>query len=436
MNLTPVKIFPVALTYGNSKPDNLDFLHDTVRDLNTILRQGVKDGDRIIKVSLRCIVCDAPAKAFVKGTKLYSGYYGCDKCCQRGVWVGRITYPQVENVVLRTDTSFRAQSNEEHHHRESPFCDLEIDLVKAFPIDYMHQLCLGVMKKLILTWMRGKKEVRISTQHVSQISTKLVSLKGCIPHTFARKPRCLEEVDRWKATEFRQFLLYTGKLALKGTLPPNLYDHFMALSVASSILTCPELAQLHLNYAADLLKYFVQKASLIYGEEFIVYNVHTLIHLAEDVATHGCLDRISGFPFENYLQKLKRFVRSGKSPLIQIVKRLSEESSDDNAYTPTSSVVSAKSPNNGYILNNVSCCTVIDEQCEHQRGERVFKCRVYDRSEPMFVTPCDSRLIGVHKFYTQNARIKLLPANSLTKHAIVVELEHNSLVFLAVLHEL
>ncbi|CAB4013323.1 Hypothetical predicted protein [Paramuricea clavata] len=434
MNFTPVKVFPVALTYGASKPHDLDFLSDTVRDLNTLLEHGLKYGDKILKVSLRCVVCDAPAKAFVKGVKLYSGYFGCDKCCQRGVWIGRVTFPDIHDLILRTDASFRDQSNEEHHHCVSPFCDLDIDMVKAFPIDYMHQLCLGVTKKIILAWIRGKKDVRISAQLVERISAKLVALRSYIPQCFARKPRGLGEVDRWKATEFRQFLLYTGKLVLKGSLPRHLYDHFLVLSVASSILVSPELAQVHLNYAADLLKYFVEKAKLLYGEEFIVYNVHSLIHLVEDVKTHGCLDSFSGFPFENYLQKLKRFVRSGKNPLAQIVKRLSESSGKIGQTTSTS--ISMKPPNNGYILGDSSCCIVVDETHQFQYEEKMFSCRIYNRSEPMFVQPCDSRLVGVYKVKEQNSCIKLLPASTLKRQAIAVELEHNTLIFLTILHQL
>ena len=353
MNLTPVRIFPIALTYGKSKPKNLDFLHDTVRDLNVVLNQGLSCGSKVLKVSLRCVVCDAPAKAFVKGTKLYSGYYGCDKCCQRGLWIGRLTYPEVENLLLRTDidNSFRMQTNEEHHNSDSPFCDLDIDMIKSFPLDYMHQLCLGVVKKMILAWMRGKKEIRISARQVEEISTKLVALRSYIPQCFARKPRSLAEIDRWKATELRQFLLYSGKLVLKGILPHSLYDHFMMLSVASSILTCPQLSQAHLGYAADLLKYFVEKASFLYGAEFIVYNVHCLIHLADEVRNFGSLDMCSGFPFENYLQKLKRLVRSGKNPLAQIVKRLHELDGSDFDKAPKSSVISLKAPNNAYCFS-------------------------------------------------------------------------------------
>ena len=81
------------------------------------------------------------------------------------------------------------------------------------------------------------------------------------------------DVDRWKATEFRQFWLYTGKIALKGVLRPDLYEHFLVLSVASSILVCPSLAQSFKDYAKQLMKLFVEQSKLLYGDEFIVYNV-------------------------------------------------------------------------------------------------------------------------------------------------------------------
>ncbi|KAL4710986.1 hypothetical protein ACJJTC_017951 [Scirpophaga incertulas] len=59
--------------------------------------------------------------------------------------------------------------------------------------------------------------------------------------------------------------------------------------------------------------------------EFLVYNVHVLIHLQDDVNLLGQLDNFSAFPFENYLGQLKRLVKSPVNSLTQICRRLSEK---------------------------------------------------------------------------------------------------------------
>lgn len=71
------------------------------------------------------------------------------------------------------------------------------------------------------------------------MSTKLISLKNYIPCEFARKPRSLKEVKQFKATEYRQFLLYTGPIVLKEILDSTKYDHFITLQIAITILLCP-----------------------------------------------------------------------------------------------------------------------------------------------------------------------------------------------------
>ncbi|KAF4099185.1 hypothetical protein G5714_019311 [Onychostoma macrolepis] len=168
--------------------------------------------------------------SYGKVCKAVSGYYGCDKCNQRGSWDGRITYPETNNLAMRTDQSFRECWQPEHHQEEeiSPFSVLPIDMIKSFPIDYMHQSCLGVMKKLLLLWTRGRTDFRISSGDVTRVSGRLETLKKSIPDCFARKPRSLQEIDRWKATEFRQFAIYTGKIVLKGILQEQLYEHFLS----------------------------------------------------------------------------------------------------------------------------------------------------------------------------------------------------------------
>ena len=152
INIQPIKLFPLALTLGNTKHTGLEFLRDTIRDLNILLLNGLRFEDRVINVKLKCIICDAPARAFVKNIKLYSGYYGCDRCDQRGRWIGRMTYQNIGDFNIRTDQTFRNRENDEHHHENlSPFCDMQVDMIKQFPLDYMHQICLGVLQ-----WKRKK----------------------------------------------------------------------------------------------------------------------------------------------------------------------------------------------------------------------------------------------------------------------------------------
>ena len=67
-------------------------------------------------------------------------------------------------------------------------------MIKKFPIDYMHQLCLRVTRKMILTWIRGSREVKLSAVQVEEISSRLAGLKAFVPSFFARRQRGMGEI--------------------------------------------------------------------------------------------------------------------------------------------------------------------------------------------------------------------------------------------------
>ena len=121
-------------------------------------------------------------------------------------------------------------------------------------------------------------------------------------------------MDRWKATEFRQFLLYTGPIVLLNKVSGVVYKNFLFLFVAIHILVNRELCHLYSDYAHKVLILFVQRFQTIYGRNMLVYNVHGLVHLAEDASRFGCLDNTSAFPVENFLRTLKRMVRKPSFP--------------------------------------------------------------------------------------------------------------------------
>ena len=161
---------------ASSKPKDITFISGIATQLCTLMQDGLEWMGRSLSVEVRCVTCNTPAKAMVRCVKLFSGYYGCNKCNQKGAWDGRMLYPEMNSLTLRTNQSFRECWQPEHHHESiSPFCSLPIDMVHSFPADYMHQCCLGVMEKLLLLWTRGKTEVRQTPECKSFIYTNVAS---------------------------------------------------------------------------------------------------------------------------------------------------------------------------------------------------------------------------------------------------------------------
>ena len=65
-NFTPPKQFPITLTVGTTKPSNLEFLNEAINDLNNLIINGININDEHFNIRILNIICDAPAKAFVK----------------------------------------------------------------------------------------------------------------------------------------------------------------------------------------------------------------------------------------------------------------------------------------------------------------------------------------------------------------------------------
>lgn len=138
-------------------------------------------------------------------------------------------------------------------------------------------------------------------------------------------------VARWKATEYRLFLLYAGPLVMKELLATKRYKHFLLLHVASRILCSDKLCKKLRIKAKEYLTIFF-KFLTYYGETAKVLNPHHLIHVAEDVLHMKCsLSRISAFPFESLLGKMKKCLRTANKPLAQLCRRLHEHTFLKNA---------------------------------------------------------------------------------------------------------
>lgn len=200
-------------------------------------------------------------------------------------------------------------------------------MVTQFPLDPMHLLDLGVTKKILLSFLNNKMvTMRLNRLEKEELSLKYRSFAGFIPREFSRKPRGFEEVLRWKATEFRQFILYTGIAILKDVMDENTFYHFLLLHCAYRLLSCRQNYLENISTAEEMLKLFVEQFPLFYNENSVTFNVHSLLHIAESVRNIGYINEFSAYPFENYMQHLKKIVKKPTLILQQIYNRINIES--------------------------------------------------------------------------------------------------------------
>lgn len=145
--------FVVGAFLGNGKPDSLsDYLEEFLNELKVLLSSGICVLDSCINLKIHSFVCDAPARAYLKCVKQHSGYASCDRCEDPGHYYGRMVFSDLA-ATKRDDLSFRQQRDTMYHLGDSPLLELLIDMVFNFVLDYMHVVCLGVMKKIIKIWL-------------------------------------------------------------------------------------------------------------------------------------------------------------------------------------------------------------------------------------------------------------------------------------------
>jgi len=102
---------------------------------------------------------DNPARSFVTCTKGHNDYFGCSKCIV-GDYENRRMLFLDHNCPLHTDESFNLRKNPEHHTGISIFEKIPLPMVSTFPLDYMHLVCLGQMKKMLNLWLKGSTRIK------------------------------------------------------------------------------------------------------------------------------------------------------------------------------------------------------------------------------------------------------------------------------------
>jgi hypothetical protein len=196
------KPFVVAVFCGDAKPNSVqEYISEYVSELANLQQNGIHFNDEIglLRVTVHAFVCDASARPFVK---CHNASFSCERCIIKGIYrQGRVVYSIDDNLpALRTEQSFKNFEYKDHQLTKSPLVHAGLSCIRSFLLDYMHLVCLGVAKRILVFIKQRPRECILSHQQFQTLSGKQFSLNGKMPRDFAGQPRTLYCIDNWKAT--------------------------------------------------------------------------------------------------------------------------------------------------------------------------------------------------------------------------------------------
>ena len=142
-----------------------------------------------------------------------------------------------------------------------------------------------------------KKQTFSIHDKLSQVDERLEEIKPTIE--ISRPPRSYSKYGtNQKTSEFRNFLLYFGIPVLADILPSIQLANFSLLSHSIFTLLKRKISKDDIKRTEEALKRFCQQFEKIYGERYMLMNIHQLLPLCDNVAQLGLLWTHSCFPFQ------------------------------------------------------------------------------------------------------------------------------------------
>lgn len=329
-------IIPAYIYCDKQDPNMLTFLNPLVEKLNTLNATGIHvsdsaDGNINVRCMLFVATADLPARADLMNMKRFNGKCACHLCKSEGKGYGPNNihryWPYEQNLEKRThedQVKYASKATQKQAvmgvKGHSVFTKLlyPFDLVRSFAIDWMHCVCLGVVKYIMQLQMSdvNKGKVFYIGAKKASMSHKLLSIKP--PDIVGRLPRSLEDLKHWKATELNNWLLHYSVAVLHQILNPLYIFHWSLLVGAIGILCSDSISNEDLRQAETMLQDFVLLMGILYGPTKCTMNVHLLQHFAYYVSRRGPLWAYSCFAFESMNAFIKPLVHGTHHAMEQI----------------------------------------------------------------------------------------------------------------------
>lgn len=318
----------------SEKPIMNNLVGKCLSELDDLYKKGIEwmntDGTKVQSkfVLLLCSVDSIARPPLLRMTQ-FNGEYGCTFCYAKGSTSqnNRLVryYPSSEQVIVRTDNELRLQmqkafkDNEKIQGVKGISCLIsfsKFNLAKGQIVECMHSVYLGVAKQHIELLLKY-----VQPRFHKLINERLTAIKP--PTRISRLPRPIGEIANFKASEFRNWLLYYFLVCFDGVLERKYLKHFALLSQAIYYLNQASITVDELNKAEILITQYIEDFEQLFGIENMTFNVHLLRHLPETIRNWEPMWAHNAFTFESWNHRIIESILSPKDRVIQAATRFS-----------------------------------------------------------------------------------------------------------------
>lgn len=314
-----------SLWFGNRKPSPETFFTPFIDEISNLFLNGFTwkrdDITRTTRVAVLFGIFDAPVRSLLTNFKQFNGKFGCGYCLHQGVRlekgngymrafppVNPAPEPRNHKTTLKHATQAVNENVTDVFGVKGPSVlfllqDFGFDIIHGIVPDYMHCVLLGITDQFLSTWLTSVGE-EFYIKKASLLDEVLLRIKP--PNEVRRTPRSIEKfLALWKASEFRNWLLFYSAIALKSVLPTSYYNHWLLLVNSIHLLLHKKITQDSVRICKVLVQKFIEGVSDLYGDSQCTYNVHTLEHVVEFVEKWGGMWAWSSFLTEDAGGRLK-----------------------------------------------------------------------------------------------------------------------------------
>ena len=306
-----------GLWFGDKKPHANSFIY-AFRSLFDNLFEGVEieilRENRMIKVRTILLsgTCDLTAKSHFLNFTQYNVAYGCPTCFLKGENIpienqgsSVHVYRYRGNTKLRSSEECIEIANQATPENPisgikgpSAFSKIMPNFLEGMGIDKMHGVDVGIVKKSTLLFDVKYRTYGFSLyQFIDIINARLFAIKP--PKFVHRMPRSVGDLLHLKASELRLWFFYYSIPIFKGILRSDLFNRYLLLVVAISVLNSDLVSPNSIFIAEDLLHKYVRQFEKLYGLQFCSINVHQFLHFPDCVRRLGPLWSFSCFEYES-----------------------------------------------------------------------------------------------------------------------------------------